>query len=66
MTTVGAFLFQVPGWVYFLYAGVIFCGYKAVQAIGDDRKKERVLIEQEGEIIMKKVRDEREKRKLGS
>ncbi|WP_096440295.1 sporulation YhaL family protein [Alteribacter populi] len=66
LTKVGEFLFQVPSWVYLIYAGVVFCGYKAVQSFSDERRKERVLIEQEGEMIMKKVREERSKRKLGS
>ncbi|WP_051314657.1 sporulation YhaL family protein [Alteribacter aurantiacus] len=66
MTTIGSFLLQVPGWVYFLYAGIVFCGYKAVQAFTDDKKKEQALIEQEGEILMKKVRESREKSKVGS
>jgi hypothetical protein len=62
MTTAGQFILEVPGWIYFLYAGILLCAYKAVQAFTDDRKKEQALIEQEGEVIMKKVRDQRAKR----
>ncbi|TMW74014.1 sporulation YhaL family protein [Alteribacter natronophilus] len=62
MTAAGQFILHVPGWVYFIYAGILFCAYKVVQAFTDDRRKEQALIEQEGEVIMKKVRDRRARR----
>lgn len=57
---------DIPIWIYFIVAGIMFSCIMAVKTGRKEWKEEMKMIEKEGEIYiqrMKKEREEREKMK---
>lgn len=54
---------DVPVWVYFVVLGIIFSALMAVKTGRDERLAEDAEIEKEGEIYIKRMEEERERRK---
>ncbi|GAE25881.1 putative uncharacterized protein YhaL [Halalkalibacter wakoensis JCM 9140] len=64
-TAFGAFLLSSPWWVYFVLAGIVLSGYLSVKYSLEDKRTEQEWIENEGNIYMKRLEEERERRKMG-
>ncbi|MCA0989196.1 sporulation YhaL family protein [Alkalihalobacillus algicola] len=62
-STVTAFASSLPWWIYFVLAGIIYSGYKSMTLTVEDRKVDQIHIEEEGKIYVKRMEDERERRK---
>ena len=61
-----AFLSALPWWVYFVLAGILFSGYKAFQGMLEDYRIDQEHIEQEGQVFLDRIEEERRKRKGAS
>ncbi|WP_289623511.1 sporulation YhaL family protein [Alkalihalobacillus deserti] len=61
-TTVGNVLLSSPWWVYFVLAGIIFSGYLSVKYALEDKRMEQEWIENEGNIYMSRMEEEKERR----
>ncbi len=62
-SAVTAFASGLPWWVYFVLAGIIYSGYKSMTLTVEDRKVDQIHIEEEGKVYVKRMEDERERRK---
>jgi fatty acid desaturase len=62
-TALGAVLLSSPWWVYFVLAGIVLSGYLSVKYSLEDKHIEQEWIENEGNIYMERIEQEREKRK---
>ncbi|MDM5197686.1 sporulation YhaL family protein [Fictibacillus enclensis] len=51
-----------PFWVYFVVAGIIFSAYRSYNLGSEQKKLDLKVIEQEGEVFMKRIAEERERR----
>ncbi|MCK6255868.1 sporulation YhaL family protein [Fictibacillus sp. WQ 8-8] len=51
-----------PFWVYFVVAGIIFSGYRSYNLGSEQKLLDLKVIEQEGEVFMKRIAEERERR----
>ena len=49
-------------WILFVLGGIAVSAFMAVKTGKEDRKKENQVIEQEGEVYMKRLEEERERR----
>lgn len=56
-------LFNIPWFIYVIVAFVIFSGYMAYRAMRIEKMLEQHYIEQEGQIYMERIRQERLRRK---
>ncbi|MDT8862029.1 sporulation YhaL family protein [Alkalihalobacillus sp. MEB130] len=63
-TALGTFLLSSPWWVYFVVAGIVLSGYLAVKYSLEDKRTEQEWIENEGNIYMQRLEEERERRKI--
>ncbi|NRG47307.1 sporulation YhaL family protein [Bacillus sp. CRN 9] len=54
---------MIPVWVYFVVAGIIVSAFMAVKTGRDERKVENDMIEQEGEVYMKRLEEARDDKK---
>ncbi|MDQ0268944.1 sporulation YhaL family protein [Cytobacillus purgationiresistens] len=54
---------MIPVWIYFIVAGIFVSAFMAVKTGRDERKTENAFIEQEGEVYMKRLEEEKEERK---
>jgi hypothetical protein len=52
----------IPIWVYAVLVGIMISAYMAVRTGKEEKKHEMEIIEREGEIYMKRLEDEKEKR----
>ncbi|EDL63479.1 hypothetical protein BSG1_09773 [Bacillus sp. SG-1] len=56
----------LPIWVYFIVAGIFVSAYMAMKSAKEDREVENEWIEQEGEVYIKRMEEEKEKRRQPS
>ncbi|WP_197028417.1 sporulation YhaL family protein [Bacillus sp. EB01] len=54
----------IPLWIYSIVLGIAISAVMAVKTGKEERKEERELIEKEGEIYMKRLELEKERRGL--
>ncbi|WP_197282629.1 sporulation YhaL family protein [Bacillus sp. FJAT-18017] len=54
----------IPLWIYSIVLGIAISAVMAVKTGKEERKEERELIEKEGEIYMKRLELEKERRRL--
>ncbi|MGP4082390.1 sporulation YhaL family protein [Pseudalkalibacillus sp. R45] len=59
-------LTSVPWWMYFVLAGIGYSGYRAWFHTVEDRKLDRVHIEEEGKIYMERIEEEKQRRNQAS
>ncbi|KKK35995.1 SigE-dependent sporulation protein [Mesobacillus campisalis] len=52
----------IPIWVYLVGAGILISAFMAIRTGKEERKLEMESIEREGEIYMKRLEREKEKR----
>ncbi|MFC0473697.1 sporulation YhaL family protein [Halalkalibacter kiskunsagensis] len=62
-TAVGGILLSSPWWVYFVLAGIVLSGYLSVKYSVEDKHMEQEWIENEGNIYMERIEQEKERRK---
>lgn len=62
-SAVTSFVSGVPWWVYFVLAGIIYSGYKSMTLTVEDRRVDLVHIEEEGKIYVKRMEEEKERRR---
>ncbi|ALC92925.1 SigE-dependent sporulation protein [Bacillus sp. FJAT-18017] len=55
---------MIPLWIYSIVLGIAISAVMAVKTGKEERKEERELIEKEGEIYMKRLELEKERRRL--
>ncbi|MDF2607614.1 MAG: SigE-dependent sporulation protein [Bacillales bacterium] len=55
---------MLPWWIYFVVAGIVFSGYKAITAFIEEDKEivDERLIEHEGNYYMERIAEERKRR----
>lgn len=53
----------IPFWVYAVVAGIVISAMMALKTGREERKFEMESIEREGEVYMKRLEEEKEKRK---
>lgn len=51
-----------PFWVYFVVAGILFSGYRSYNLGSEQKMLDLKVIEQEGEVFMQRIAEERERR----
>ncbi|WP_309475280.1 sporulation YhaL family protein [Bacillus sp. 03113] len=56
----------IPIWVYFVVVGIVISMYMAIRTGRAERKQEEALIERDGEIFMKRIEEEKERKLLKS
>jgi len=54
---------DVPVWIFLVVLGIIFSALLAVKTGRDERLAEEADVEKEGEIYIKRMEEERERRK---
>lgn len=55
-------MFAFPWWGYLVIAGIIFSAYMLVRTAKEERDLENYYIEKEGEIFIKRMEEEKERR----
>lgn len=58
-----SFLATIPVWGYFIIAGIIFSGFKAVEGVLEDKRADNEHIEREGNVFIERMEEERKRRK---
>jgi len=53
----------MPFWVWLVVLGILFSAYMTIRTNREEREIELKEAEQEGEIYLERIREEREKRK---
>lgn len=53
----------MPFWVWLVVLGILFSAYMTIRTNREEREMELKEAEQEGEIYLERIREEREKRK---
>ncbi len=56
----------VPWWMYFVMAGIAYSGYRAWHHAMEDKKLDRVHIEEEGKVYMERIEEEKKRRDQAS
>lgn len=56
------FLASIPWFVYLLIAAILFSGYQFVRFSREDYKSDQEWIEEEGNVFLRRIEREREKR----
>jgi hypothetical protein len=54
---------SVPWFVYLLVAGILYSGYKFVHLSREDHKADQEWIEQEGNVYIRRMEEEKERRR---
>lgn len=54
---------HVAWWVYLLIAGIIFSGYQAFSFSRKDKEIDEEWIEQQGDVYMKRIKTEKQRRR---
>lgn len=57
-----SFLEAVPWFVYLLFAAILFSGYQFVRLSREDYKTDQEWIEEEGNVFLRRIEQERERR----
>ncbi|MFT4416726.1 sporulation YhaL family protein [Fredinandcohnia humi] len=55
-------MLSIPWFVYVALFGVLFSAYMVIRTTREDRQVEKSFIEQEGNIYIERMKNEREKR----
>ncbi|NEU31502.1 hypothetical protein GN156_12080 [bacterium LRH843] len=63
-TPIGSLLSGSPWWVYVVLAGIVLSGMLAIRYTLEDRRIEKEWIETEGNIYMKRIQDEKERKNM--
>lgn len=58
-------MLTLPIWIYLVFAGIIFSGIMTIKSSKEEEKVDQQFIEKEGEVYIKRMEEEREKRKKG-
>ncbi|MBM7586424.1 high-affinity Fe2+/Pb2+ permease [Bacillus pakistanensis] len=53
----------LPIWMYFIVAGIFVSAFMTLRAAKEERETENEWIEKEGEVYIKRIEDERERRR---
>lgn len=53
----------VPWWIYLVVLGIVFSGYMAVKTAKKEQEIDNGFIEQEGEVYLKRMKQEKEQRR---
>ena len=56
-------ILSVPWFVYILLAGIVISGYKFATLAWEDRKADREWIEGEGNVFIRRMEEEKERRR---
>jgi hypothetical protein len=56
-------LLGIPWWVYLVIAGILFSGYKAFSLSKQDKEIDDEWNEEQGNIFIRRMRDEKERRR---
>ncbi|PHD48905.1 SigE-dependent sporulation protein [Bacillus toyonensis] len=56
----------LPWWVYLVIVGIVLSGYMALYTSKKEQEMDNEFIEKEGEVYMKRLEEEREKRNQDS
>ncbi|HEX7064776.1 MAG TPA: sporulation YhaL family protein [Bacillales bacterium] len=56
------FLATIPWFVYLIIAGIVYCGYKFVSLSKEDHQADQEWIEQEGNVFIRRMEREKERR----
>ncbi|PEM44920.1 sporulation YhaL family protein [Bacillus toyonensis] len=56
----------LPWWVYLVIVGIVLSGYMVLYTSKKEQEMDNEFIEKEGEVYMKRLEDEREKRNQDS
>lgn len=54
---------NLPWWMYFVLAGILFSGYRFLVLTKEEYEQEMEWIEEEGNVYMRRIEAEREKKK---
>ncbi|WP_170006636.1 sporulation YhaL family protein [Bacillus fonticola] len=54
---------DLPLWVIAVVIGVVFSAFMTVKTTRDEQKQEQEWIEQEGEVFVKRMEEERDERR---
>jgi hypothetical protein len=54
---------SLPIWIYFVIAGVFVSAFMAVKTAREDRELEQEWIEKEGEVYIKRMEEEKERKR---
>ncbi|MBA4535665.1 sporulation YhaL family protein [Bacillus aquiflavi] len=49
----------IPIWIYFVLAGIAVSAYMTIKTAKEEKQRESELIEQEGEVYMHRLEEER-------
>jgi len=63
MGVVADFLEALPVWMYFIIAGIFFSGYKVIEGVLEDKRADDEHIQREGEVFIRRMEEERKRRK---
>lgn len=63
MGMIANFLVALPVWMYFIIAGIIFSGYKVMEGVLEDKRADDEHIQREGEVFIRRMEEERKRRK---
>lgn len=53
---------DIPLWIYFIVVGIIISAYMVIKTGKEERRLEEEMIEKEGEVYMKRLEKERQKK----
>ncbi|MED0971608.1 sporulation YhaL family protein [Bacillus paramycoides] len=56
----------LPWWIYFVIIGIVLSGYMVLYTSKKEQEMDNEFIEKEGEVYMKRLEEEREKRNQDS
>ncbi|GAB6445712.1 MULTISPECIES: sporulation YhaL family protein [Bacillus] len=56
----------LPWWVYLVIVGIVLSGYMVLYTSKKEQEMDHEFIEKEGEVYMKRLEEEREKRNQSS
>ncbi|PFJ05338.1 SigE-dependent sporulation protein [Bacillus cereus] len=56
----------LPWWIYFVIVGIVLSGYMVLYTSKKEQEMDNEFIEKEGEVYMKRLEEEREKRNQDS
>lgn len=60
---IGGYHMFVPFWIWLVVAGIVISGYMTIRTNREEREMELREAEQEGQIYLKRIEEEKEKRK---
>lgn len=53
----------IPIWVYLIFAGILVSAFMTIKSSKEEEKVDHEFIEKEGEVYIKRMNDERERRR---